>query len=238
MKAGIIGYGVIGKATHKTVLNHYDVAIHDIQYETDISVVYDSEVVFICITTVTNEDIDTLTDIINKLKQNSKCRIVIRSTVPFGFFNDHPEVNYCPEFVRDRSAEEDSKNLSLFIGGPSLDLKTDRQIVESDCATLELVKMFTNNIRSMMVVFANHFYDLAQHAGVDYDKVVEYYEKTDFFDQNYLECNKELRAFGGKCLPKDLNYLIDTFKKLNLDQTLFNAIKEDNKKWPVTVRKS
>jgi len=47
-----------------------------------------------------------------------------------------------------------------------------------------------------------------------------------------------MRAFGGKCLPKDLNFLIDTFAKLNIPQTYFTAMKEDNQLWPVTVRKS
>jgi len=39
-------------------------------------------------------------------------------------------------------------------------------------------------------------------------------------------------------LPKDLDFLINTFSRLNLPQTYFTAIRDDNNLWPITVRKS
>jgi len=39
------------------------------------------------------------------------------------------------------------------------------------------------------------------------------------------------RGFGGKCLPKDLDFLIETLDKHNINQNWFKHIRELNKKW-------
>jgi UDPglucose 6-dehydrogenase len=97
--------------------------------------------------------------------------------------------------------------------------------------------MLSNNMAAARVVFANHMYELSKAVGADYSNVLNAYLQVNH-DQNYLEVTETMRAFGGKCLPKDLDFLIDTFTKLNIPQTYFTAMKEDNQLWPVTVRKS
>jgi UDP-glucose 6-dehydrogenase len=47
-----------------------------------------------------------------------------------------------------------------------------------------------------------------------------------------MEVNEDLRGYGGKCLPKDIDFSIDIFD----DCKLFRAIKEDNCKWKTTIR--
>jgi UDP-glucose 6-dehydrogenase len=39
------------------------------------------------------------------------------------------------------------------------------------------------------------------------------------------------RGFGGKCLPKDLDFMIDTLDSYKLDSQWFSNIRELNKKW-------
>jgi len=56
--------------------------------------------------------------------------------------------------------------------------------------------------------------------------------------ESYLEVNEDLRGFGGKCLPKDLDFIINTFNQLGLSQTLFDSVKKDNEQWKITVRES
>jgi UDPglucose 6-dehydrogenase len=98
--------------------------------------------------------------------------------------------------------------------------------------------MFSNVLAASKVVFANHFYDLSQKVNADYNKIEDIYKHVEHHDQSYLEVSDHLRAFGGKCLPKDLNFLISTMKEMHLKETYFTAIKQDNEQWPTTIRKS
>ena len=47
-----------------------------------------------------------------------------------------------------------------------------------------------------------------------------------------MNVNENLRGYGGKCLPKDIDFAIDIFD----DCKLFQSIKEDNQKWKITIR--
>lgn len=244
---GIVGYGIVGKATHKGILNNTKkIKIHDIKNNTSINDLKLCKYVFFCTRTDNYEDIDRLIKEILSLKEINKNVIpIVRSTVPLGFCNYieskiNEKIIYMPEFLRDRCWEEDCSNRPLIVGHNNIKLPNfllNEQIVECDLNTAELLKMFSNNFASLRITFANHMYDLSKVYNADYDKVVDLYNQVKV-NQSYLEVNKDLRGFGGKCLPKDLDFIIDTFNKNNLDQLLFDAIKRDNVKWEITVRKS
>ena len=53
----------------------------------------------------------------------------------------------------------------------------------------------------------------------------------------YLECNENMRGFGGVCLPKDTAALDSLAKELNLDVDFFRMIISENKKYKTTVFK-
>ena len=85
MKLGISGYGVVGKATHKGLLNNSTVIIHDTAFGTSIEDLYICSYVFFCIPTDSEASIQLLVEEIKRLKVvNPACKIVIRSTVPVG----------------------------------------------------------------------------------------------------------------------------------------------------------
>lgn len=246
MKLGIAGYGIVGKATHKGLLKNSAVIIHDIATGTSIEDLYVCNYVFFCIPTDTDASIQLLIDDIKRLKAvNPNCGIVIRSTVPVGtcsmiekFIND--KIYYLPEFLRERMWEEDCHNRPLIVGTSSAKFPSwlhDEEFVSVTLEEAEVIKMLSNNMAATRVVFANHMYELSKAVGADYNTVLNTYLQVNH-DQNYLEVSETMRSFGGKCLPKDLDFLINTFAQLNLPQTYFTAMKEDNQLWPVTVRKS
>jgi UDPglucose 6-dehydrogenase len=246
MKLGIAGYGIVGKATHKGLLNNTPVVIHDTITGTAIEDLYICNYVFFCIPTDTDASIQLLVEEIRRLKVvNTNCKIVIRSTVPVGtckmieqFIND--KIYYMPEFLRERVWETDCHNRPIIVGSDYQKIPPWLSIQDCIFCTLEeaeIIKMLSNNMASARVVFANHMYELSKAVGADYSNVLNAYLVVNH-DQNYLEVTEDMRAFGGKCLPKDLDFLINTFAKLNIPQTYFTAIKEDNQLWPVTVRKS
>lgn len=243
---GILGYGVIGRATHSSILNNKTVVMHDILDKTDISILNSCNVIFICIPTDTTQDILNLIQCVTECKlQTPDCKIIIRSTVPVGTCNKlqkilNDKIYYMPEFLRDRNWEVDCLDRPIVLGSDQKDIPdwlSHEQIEVCSLEEAEVLKMFSNNYASLRIVFANHFYDLANKVNADYDKILDLHLKTKH-DQSYLEVNDFLRGFGGKCLTKDLNYLIETFEEYQLEQSIFSAINQDNSKWPITIRKS
>ena len=51
----------------------------------------------------------------------------------------------------------------------------------------------------------------------------------------YLDCNENLRGFGGMCLPKDTTAIAALVKQLNLDINFFDMILSENNKYKTTV---
>ena len=246
MKLGIAGYGIVGKATHKGLLNNSTVIIHDTSIDTSIEDLYICNYVFFCIPTDTDASIQLLINNISRLKVvNPTCKIVIRSTLPVGtcrmiekIISD--KIYYMPEFLRERVWETDCLNQPIIVGSDHQQIPPWLSIQDCVFCSLEeaeIIKMLSNNMAAARVVFANHIYELSKAVGADYNNVLNAYLQVNH-DQNYLEVTETMRAFGGKCLPKDLDFLIDTFAKLNIPQTYFTSMKEDNQLWPVTVRKS
>lgn len=245
-KIGIVGYGIVGKATHKGLLAEQTVVVHDIRLDTKLEDLYVCEYVFFCIPTDTEASIQLLLEEIKLLKSyNPNVKVVIRSTVPVGScamietaIND--DIYYLPEFLRERMWEEDCMNRPFIVGSKNAKLPNWLRTEEFVSVTLEeaeIIKMMSNNMATARVTLANHFYELSQAVGADYNSILQTYLQVNH-DQHYLEVNDNLRGFGGKCLPKDLDFLINTFKQYNLTQTYFTAVKQDNTLWPITVRKS
>lgn len=234
---GIIGYGVIGKVTHQVLFPNENVIIHDIKFNTNISDLFQSEIVFICIH---YSDILEIKNIVSLFADKSpETEIVIRSTVIPGFFNSiGGKLTYLPEFLRERNAIDDAKNSSvLFYATNQENSKLEKydkfnyKLKKIEISELEILKLMSNNYYSMKVVFANHYYDICKNYKVDYDVVLDsFYQVKN--GQSYMEVNENLRGYGGKCLPKDINFAISIFEDCNL----FKSIKEDNQKWKTTIR--
>lgn len=244
MKAGIIGYGIVGRATERS-LKLKDPLIHDIKLDTKLSNLSSCDVVFVCVPTSSDSDIESLIVLLLDVKSlNQSTQIVIRSTLPIGVgeqiekaIND--KIIYMPEFLRERCWQLDVLLRPLIVGTDLTKLPDwleHEEYVACSIREAEILKMLSNTMASSRVVLANHFYDISKKVNADYDKIISAYLKVNH-DQHYLDVNENLRGFGGKCLPKDLDFLIKSMKNLNIDQSYFSAIRNDNNKWPITVKK-
>lgn len=240
-KFGIIGYGFVGKATHKGILNQCKISIHDIKNNTNINVLKNCNVVFCCMPTSNYKDIDNLLTELEHLQNvNNSCTIVIRSTVPVGTCaRIEQELNtsilYMPEFLRERFWDTDCFKRPVIVGNNSAILPSFLEDIDIRLCSLEeaeLVKMFSNNYATLRIAFANILYDLAEKQNSDYDTIKELFFQTQH-DQTYMEVpgHDGKRGFGGKCLPKDLDFLIDTLDNHKLDSSLFKYIRDNNTVW-------
>ena len=92
--------------------------------------------------------------------------------------------------------------------------------------------MYSNNFAVMRIAFANVFYDLSENVGADYSKVLDMYLDVQQ-DQTYMNVpgHDGTRGFSGKCLPKDLDFLISTLDVQGINSTVFKEIKKLNKEW-------
>jgi UDPglucose 6-dehydrogenase len=240
MTFGILGYGYVGKATHKSLLKDQKAIVYDSMFDIEKSILYKADTVFICIPTNTDNDIDIIIDEIMDLQKNGNPTIIIRSTLPLGACEKIEDkvgpIIYIPEFLRERYWDTDCLKRPLVVGHNSTDTLPnwllEEEIYKCSTTEAELVKMFSNNFATMRIAFANVFYDLSQSVGADYNIVKDMFFKIQQ-DQTYMEVpgHDGTRGFGGKCLPKDLDFLIDTLDEYNIDQNWFKHIRELNKRW-------
>jgi UDPglucose 6-dehydrogenase len=236
---GILGYGYVGKATHKGLLKDQKTVVYDTMFDVENSIIYKADTVFICIPTNTDNDIDIIINEITDLQKNGNPTIIIRSTLPLGacerIQTEVGAIIYIPEFLRERYWDTDCLKRPLVVGHDT-DILPDWLLKEEiyKCTTTEaeLVKMFSNNFAAVRIAFANVFYDLSQSVGADYDTVKNMFFKIQQ-DQTYMDVpgHDGTRGFGGKCLPKDLDFLISTLDAHNIDQNWFKHIRELNTGW-------
>ena len=240
MKFGILGYGYVGKATHKGLLNNGDVLIHDTLRQTQSSILKDADTVFVCLPTETDDQIVILNAELQQIQDsNPNVQFIIRSTLPLGtceqIQNLVGNIIYIPEFLRERYWETDCTKRPLVVGSDNMSLP-EWLLAEHihTCSTkeAELAKMYSYNLNVVKIAFANVFYDLAETVGADYDTVKDAVLKIQH-EQTYLDVpgHDGTRGFGGKCLPKDLDFIIATLEAHNIDQNWFKHIRELNKQW-------
>ena len=151
-----------------------------------------------------------------------------------------------PEFLRERVALSDfMENQDVcIIGTDSLDVY---ELVKSSHGSLpkkfrqvrpveaELVKYFCSVYNAMHITFANNFYEICQKFDADYGRLKDSAVLHKHIYDRYLDCNQNLRGFGGSCLPKDTRALSWLTKYFGMDIRLFEAILEDNAKYKTTV---
>lgn len=253
MIIGIIGYGVVGKAIAQAFesQSHY-VKWYDkhIDNHTNYSDLYDCECIFVCVPTQTINgrcDILPVEDAFSKLNHlKFKGLVILKSTVPPGttqtLIENYPNLKICfvPEFLRQDSALHDFmySNETLIVGSKckkTFDFLVDlhapfyNNAIRISEVEAEVVKYFANNFNSMRVVFANLFYEVCQKVDAEYDEVLRSATALSTIgNASYLKCNKKLRGFGGKCLPKDVEAFNNFIKDLDVPATLLDSIINDN----------
>ena len=227
MNLGVVGCGVIGESLAGLLedmghfIQRYDPAkgLND-----NIS---SCDIVFLCVPTLANlkfEDIKIAIAYTNLKNKNGI--IVIRSTLMPGMTDEFAkeydrEFVYLPEFLRERTALEDEIKPNKIIVGtenketfklfetifePIIDIK---KILMMKPVEAELVKVALNSLYTTKVVFANELYDICKAYGADYYRLFEAFKLDKYINAMHLDPLFDgYRGAGGKCLPKDLKFLI------------------------------
>ena len=224
---GVVGCGVIGSSLANLLedLGHevkrYDPAEGLLD---DIST---CNIIFICVPTKADmkfEDVKKAVFCTNL--KNRKGIITIRSTLMPGMIDEfakeyNREFVYLPEFLRERSALEDEiKPDKVIIGTNKMEtfrlfesifepIIDTNKILMMKPVEAELVKVALNSLYTVKVVFGNELYDICKKYGADYYRLFEAFKVDKYINPMHLDPLFDgYRGAGGKCLPKDIKFLI------------------------------
>jgi UDPglucose 6-dehydrogenase len=233
VKIGIIGHGMVGEVVNYGMrrIGHDTIVVDKKIAGTNLRQVIDTDLVFVCVPTPGKPngacDVSIVESVVRELSTfHYKGEVVIKSTVTPGTTErlsrecsgTDTKISFCPEFLKERSRFVDfvENHDVCIIGAHEEDLSSFEKIKEAH-GTLpkqfvwlspteaEMAKYFSNCFNALRIVFANQFYDACQAVGVDYSSVKNAITKRSNIGDHYLDCTKNFRAFGGNCLPKDVN---------------------------------
>ena len=255
---GIVGNGFVGGAVANGLKDFCDVRIYDVDPERSThrynDVVF-SEFVFVCLPTPMYdvEGGDCNLSIVEKFFEElpTICEgiFVLKSTVPIGTTRrlrekyPHLKIVHNPEFLTAANANRDFVNADRHvIGGneewttplrefyeycyPNIPVFT-MQSEESEC-----VKYFANCFLATKLMVFNEMKILTESIpDVDYDTIM----KGVISDRRIGKSHYNVPGpdgeygFGGTCFPKDINALIHTMCKHDMNPMILNAVWEQNK---------
>jgi len=254
MKIGLIGKGTVGTAVYRGLseLGHTMSFVDPAYPETNFVDILDTDCVFVCVPTEQAGNGDCDTSIVEKVMSdltlaNYQGLVAIKSSVIPGTADrlsaEFPELKICsvPEFLRAKTAYDDFVNHQdlLVIGSTreedyAIIIETHghypQNIARVKPVEAEVIKYFNNVNHSVQIVFANIAFEICKSLGGDYQNVYNAIIKRDCFNPAYLDCNENLRGFGGHCLPKDTNAWNNLIKELGLEFTMIDAVLKDNEK--------
>jgi UDPglucose 6-dehydrogenase len=242
----IQGYGMVGSNLYNCLqeLGFTDISVHDPYKGLIISPESDAaeraDVLFYCV-----NELDGLLSDGSLIECMEGGIVVIKTTIAVGETEQlqsmYPRTHfvYMPEFLREAHAFDDMMHPdhliygavdptysaavdSMFIG-----LKAPRYFVEPKAA--ELFKLLSNSYPLLKLIFFNQVFDLCQARDIDYEDVIAPFKNNKFNSGKYMNViDKGGRGGGGKCLPKDIDILMNT-KGMDLElRTLLRYVESIN----------
>jgi UDPglucose 6-dehydrogenase len=234
MLIGVLGCGVVGEAVASNLANKHTVRRKDIEKYKGNDYLNDCDLIFVCVHDT--GDGNNLRSALSELGP-TEALIVIKTTVKPGT-TDSLGAIYNPEFMCDNTAYDDfAQQPFAVIGGHSprdlakvkfvLTPFVQGPIFEMEPVQAEIVKLATNAFFATKVVFANTIADICENYGVDYRPIRDALYANPMIGNNHLDIwHKGYRGFGGKCLPKDLNILIDSVENQDIDTEILESVRD------------
>lgn len=242
-KIGIVGGGVVGRAIRNAYSDKYNVRLFDIVSERSTHSLLDalnSDIVFLCLPTPqkpNSRELDlSAIEGFCCAHRGYRMNFVLKSTVPIGTTRrlakeyDLPNLVHSPEFLTERTADEDAKNPKyLIIGCTEIDYREKPYVAFAEELTSlyverypyahihhvhsdesEAIKLMVNSFFAVKVAFFNEMRSLSDSMGLDWSRVINGIRgATPFINPAHTEVpgHDGKRGFGGHCLVKDLDQM-------------------------------
>ena len=236
LNSAIIGFGFVGKAINRAFTNDISTTIIDPKLGTSLDhLPNDADVVFIAVPTPMGEDgkIDAsiVTTSVKYAIESTNAIICIKSTVTPDVIKELSDLSdrvvYNPEFLRERSADEDFVNPNFHIFGGSVkscDMLRHIYINHSACnmnvpiyrveaVEASFVKYGINTFLASKVLWFNQFYDVVKNfdASIDPSSIIEVVAHDDRVGSSHtvVPGPDGRRGYGGACFPKDTSAFLN-----------------------------
>jgi len=255
---GVVGGGVVGRATARTYVEHVkEVRVYDHVSERrthNIFETLESDIVFVCLPTPKKEvglglDLSAITNFFAARFRSQHVNFVLRSTVPIGTTRrlsreyDLPNLTHSPEFLTARCALTDaqipSRNIVGYTPGDQNSMAARDRLMDLYMARFpsipiycmssdesEAVKLFQNSFFATKVAFWNECRSLADKLGLDWERVMGGVLSDGRISPSHTQVPgpDSRRGFGGSCLPKDLNCLVNQLLENDLPALVTSAV--------------
>ena len=241
----ITGYGYVGKAVESALSKHEHIEIVDPQFNNNKISDFNPDSVIVCVSTPQGEDGECdMSNVFDVLSDTpTDCPVLIKSTISLeGWYNLHGKfpnhaITFSPEFLRAKTAIVDFANQTSFLlGGGNVTYwrelfyrTMDVTGIEQNPEELILAKYFRNSFLATKVTFFNQVYDLCNKLDIDYKGVRNAIIQDDRIGDSHSEVTDE-RGFGGHCLPKDTQAIVETAHRSGVDLSLVKEAIRYNQK--------
>lgn len=179
---------------------------------------------------------------------NHNIEIVVRSTILPGTLNSiidrknqeipvNCEMLYHPEFLREGTSVYDFNNPPKIVIGmedaskitklEELYKRIESKIFKTTVQNAECVKYLDNIFHALKVTFANEVGDYCSEKGLDTSEIMSIFKSDTKLNISEKYLNPGF-AYGGSCLPKDLDAFLFDADGMNLDIKLISSIRESN----------
>ena len=256
MKVAIVGYGFVGKALRNGLKENVDCIEIDPKLNTNINdlFLHKPEIVFICLPTPMSDDgsqnIDVIKKTINEIDSNDqKPLIVIKSTILPKYVKeiceDVKNIIINPEFLRERSADEDFINSDIIVfGGNNKDCEiisnfyinytkcVSNDHTFTDHISASLIKYTINSFLALKVIFFNQINSVFNHlcSQNDWKSFKNAVSKDKRMGDSHMDVpGPDGRyGYGGPCFPKDVSALIEYSKEIGFELSLLKKANNIN----------
>jgi len=234
MKLHVIGHkGIVGGATYE-LLSRLGHEVTGSDKDQDIP--YGIDTFFIC----TPED--NVGEVIRDLLSRERLHVVVRSTTPVGTIQELSAkyevcISHWPEHLREATAVWDCYFPPFINIGECCKLHGDKledllrplgvPIIRSDTITSEASKYAINCFKATVISFWNEFYELSKSIGFNAHLASRIAANDPVVPTYGIILGK---AYGGRCLPKDMRRLIDTAKDYKVSLPVLEAAEEVNRR--------
>ena len=139
---------------------------------------------------------------------------------------DNLKIIFSPEFLTERTAKIDMLTQSRIILGGEKKLTSkvrglfeerfkNKNIIETDSVTAELIKYMNNTFLATKVSIMNEFKLLSDKIGASWDDALNGFASDGRIGDSHLDVpgHDGKLGYGGTCFPKDVNAIITYAKK-------------------------
>jgi UDPglucose 6-dehydrogenase len=225
-----------------------------LHFEEDLAPVLEhAKLLFVCVDTPPtysgDADLSRVAAVVAELPSSQEHALVMKSTVPVGTGNsirrrlreeEKDALSYVsnPEFLKEGSAVEDflhpdrvvigsenGRNGSSADDVAALYEPLDCEIVRTDVASAEMIKLASNAFLATKISFINEIANVCEEVGADVGEVADGMGLDPRIGRNFLNAGI---GFGGSCFPKDVSALKQLAGNSGYHFQLLNAVIEVN----------